>query len=715
MSWIKIPEGKTEVRLADGSWTNIPEGVSEVDSSKLWSENQEETIVPEVDMNTKQAPIPSEATLRESNVLSDIYSGIQNAEEAITQPFANTLGTAVRGATRPALGLLRFSEDIANSIGIDTNAVKDMIQKNESQISKNLQEMGLENDSFINPANAGQIFAEVSPLAKVNKLGTMVKTEAGMGASSSYGEGNTVGEALVDGTISGVTVGAIGGIGKMAKKVMDKNKSALTDEAKTVASKIGISEEEALEKVSGLEKSEQAFELAKQGGGKTKGLMEGALSDSKEAKLKYLEEMTARRKAILESAGSSDYNRMKNATKREFTVMKEYVDDISSASYDASKFVDELEMLKKTGSKTTATDRNIESMIDSINEQPTKSAGDLVELRAEINHELSKATGDRAIKWKSFKNDLDAFMKNNIDKEVYDMIETSTSSYRRMKQQGELLDLIKSSQKVVGESTQGEVGAINWSALGKAMKESGLDSPEARNAMRLTKKFNLKFGDMDANLFAKSLPSKTTDVVQTFTSDPASALKVLANRTGVSWLMRQFDADKSAQKVIADAMEKSNTQAEFFNNVIQNKNTPKRVKDEMKALLDGVADVTPENVKKQKMISVAKQKEARDVQIKVNSADLAIQKQEDKLFEMEERLSKYENNYVDKPSDALESRIQRLEKQISLANKDLEIKIQKHSKYKETYDKLSVDIEDMNLFNPMRKKVSRPKVTSKTE
>lgn len=656
--------------------------------------------IEQVDMSTKQAPIPSE----------DVVS--QNGD---TSASKNQFVEAIKRGGEPYLNQL---QQIGNSIGGTLEDAYNLVTNSDASYYENqrqrLQEQEQNIDTRLDPQ--GKAIAKPSTMAEVG-IGLVTggikdpKRMVGAEGLLGYGAGYEDEGDVVQGIKSGIVQASIAA--PFAGATPDKLISPLSDEAKTVAKKIGISNTEAIKLVDGLEKSEQAFELAKRGGAKTKGLMEGAFKDSTKAKEMYLEELSARRQAILESSGASDYNRVKNATKREFTTMKEYVDNISASAYDTSKFVDELETLKKTGSKTDATDRNIQSMIDNINENPTKSAGELVELRAEINHELSKATGERAMKWKAFKNDLDKFMKGNIEPKVFEMIETSTDSYRRMKQQGELLELITKAQKVEGVNTKGEVGAIDWSKLEKSLKESGLSSPEVNNAISLTKKFNKKFGDMDANLFGKSLPTPKSDTIQTFTSDPKSALQVLANRTGVSWLMRQFDADKSAQKAIADSMEKSNTQAEFFRNVIDNKNTPQRVKAEMKELLKGVADITQSNIQKQKVVSVAKQKQARLIQTRVNSADLAVQKQEDRLFQMEERLSKMESRAIDKPSDALDARIQRLEKEIELNNKDLEIKVQKHSQLKDDYDKLQVEIEDMNLFNPMRPKANKPKVSTK--
>lgn len=109
------------------------------------------------------------------------------------------------------------------------------------------------------------------------------------------------------------------------------------------------------------------------------------------------------------------------------------------------------------------------------------------------------------------------------------------------------------------------------------------------------------------------------------------------------------------------------------------------------------------------------EKKARTAQLKTNRADLTVQKAEERIDKMEGRLTRLSAKYNKKPSSELSSEIQRLTKDIELSEKDLSLKRQTHSKAREEFDSLGVDVEKLNEFSPELKPVTQPKVTSKTE
>lgn len=505
----------------------------------------------------------------------------------------------------------------------------------------------------------------------------------------------------------------IGKNSSLSSRIANKYPSdVLTKDAKVVADRIGITQDQALEIITNVKPEFQALEIAKLGGAKGVGFMSGAIKASPEASAKYLSEISDRTRAIKDIVGDVDFEKTARATRKEFQLMQNTVDDFSSATYNAEEFLPKLEELKKVGSNSDMADRRIQAIIDNINEEPVKSVGDMVRLRADINHELSKAKGGQAVKWKEFKNSLDGFMKENLDDDVLKLVEQSTASYKRMKQQEELIDIVGKNTKSLGEDTVGGASATNWSSLLKDIKEAGLDSIETKNAINLARKFSNKFGDMDVKMFGQSLPKGIRDNVETFTSEPSRALQVMANRSGVSWLVRQFSGDAKAQKAISDAMAKSNTKAEFYADVIKSKNTPERVRKEIISLLRDV-DLSAKNIAKKKGVSIKKQREARKVQLDMNKKDLKLQKKDKDIIRLQDKIDELIMKNDEKPSASLERTIERLEQDMGIAEKELSLLEQDYNKAKGSYDNLQVEIEDLELFSPPREATSSPEVTSK--
>lgn len=493
----------------------------------------------------------------------------------------------------------------------------------------------------------------------------------------------------------------------------------LSPEAVTVGKTLGLSEEQMKQLTLGVKRSDQALELAKIGGGKTVGYMEKGLAESEKAKSGYLDELTAKTEAIKKTVGSADFEKVKKATQEQYDAIKKVADSLSSNTYDASSFIPELENLKKVGSKSVLADRRIENMIERINDNPNQSVGDLIQLRADINYELNKADDSVVGKWKLFKDDLTGFLKENLDGKTFNLVEKSKDSWKRMKQQEEMVNLINDAQVSLGAGTKagGEVSAIDWNKLSNSLKEAKLDSPEAQEAIKLSKQFQDKFGDMDLALFNKALPKGEREIIQTNSPSFTGALKVVANRGFVSWFLRQFSDDKLAQKAIGDAMEKSNSKAEFLRNIIENKNTPERVKEETKTLTEGF-DLSNTNINQNKMLSEKTMRDARNIQIDVNKKDLALSKAENNLVNIEDSIGRMENRkselerYGRNTSD-IEAMISKLERRREDALKDIDIKEQVHSEAKSKYDKVQLEIEKLDMFRDMRSGARKPDVKAK--
>lgn len=99
MAFIPIPEGKTEVRLKDGSWVKIPEGVTEVDSSKLWQQTETPQSNSQQDEWDYGGPVPQRksemAPTEEPSFLDKVSGAIDAGTYALGAIPAGLIGTPV--------------------------------------------------------------------------------------------------------------------------------------------------------------------------------------------------------------------------------------------------------------------------------------------------------------------------------------------------------------------------------------------------------------------------------------------------------------------------------------------------------------------------------------------------------------------------------------------------------------------------------------------
>lgn len=526
---------------------------------------------------------------------------------------------------------------------------------------------------------------------------------------------SATGRAKEAGKVLALSTGEILGY-KAAKKVADViSPSYFSTEAKTLMDRLNIPERDAMSILEGVPKKDQAKVLAQQSGSKGAGYMAKAVSEDDATRLKYLDELTARKKAVEETAGKADFNAIKRDTENEYGAMKKYaesVEPIGEEGYDLKGYIGLLDSMSDVA-RTDVSKTRIKAVSKQLEDNPINSLSDMIDLRQVINYEMKKVSGTpQAGQWKELKDNLDAYMKKVVSPEDMKIVDDSIASYARMKNQEEVLELIEKSSSGLGKGAKvGETGAVDWNKLGKLLKDSKLDSPEVRNVVKITKDFTEKYGDMDAKLFSSSLPKGLAQEAQTLAESPHGAAQRLGVRKLVNFFLRQVTPDLRVQHAISQSIKKSDSQAEFVLNVIKNENTPKSIKDRFKNIAEK-NNLTRGTVNRNKFISRKAVQETKTLQDKVQKTSIAMDKKDLAIESVDNVISKLSKKLNKRKTNAGKATVQRqidtYRKKRTILMKEREMIARDHADIKKQYESATQRVEELSMFSPKSTSGTKP-------
>jgi hypothetical protein len=498
---------------------------------------------------------------------------------------------------------------------------------------------------------------------------------------------------------------------KAASAIRGVKYGEMSNEAKRIMVDAGIDENDAKNILKDVPLADQAKVLAQQSGSKGYGYMRKAIGEEDASRIKYLDEMNARKKAIDETIGVEDFDKIKKNTQNEYGAMKKYASTIvtDTDGYDLKGYSGRLRELGDLARTSTAKD-DIERIAEQLDKYPLNSLEDLIDLRQVINHQAGKATtGKQRTQWKALKDDVDSYMKTTFKPDDMKIVDDSISSYSRMKSQEELIEIISSKDvtKVLGKGSKvGESGAVNWANLYTKVKESGLDSPEVRNTLKVSKAFMEKFGDMDAKLFGQSLPKGDYATMNIHSTTMDSAAKVLGIRKLMNFASKHFTADGRLQSAISKSIEKSDTQAEFILNVIKNENTPQAVKRRFGEIATK-NHLNRASVNRSKFISRKSEEQAKKLQDSVQRTSVAIDKKDLSIGQVNTQIDKLNKRLAEKMTsrgrNTVLAKIQVQSKRRAILEKEKEMLGRTHADFSKRYNDSVQKVKELSMFTPKQR------------
>ena len=525
--------------------------------------------------------------------------------------------------------------------------------------------------------------------------------------------GKAMAETLALITGEKIIAGVSKGVGTITKNIT----SELTAQERTLAEKAMIPENEAWNLIKDLPKEQRALELANYGAGRTKGLMENALA-TEPTKEKYIELINSRRNALEETVGKANFEQTKQLVSTFFNDVKTTASKIPlDKPFDGNIISEAGEKLRSNVSTTNKASELVDKMINSFKDRPASDVGELIDLRVAMNYEYTRAKGGSKGIWKEAKDTLDSFLSENVDKNLIQTLDKSNALYSNMKSTEEVLNLLNKESIVstVGKGSQyGEIGAVNWAKLNEELKDVYIASPELKNTVDLVEKFTKKFGDMDTQLFSKAVPKGEKLTESVIAGSPVSHLQRLGVKELFEWMkstipLTEAYYERKATLAIRESIEKSNSQVEFLNNVRRNINTPESLKSEIDDMLKGI-DTSAKNISIQRYESAKKIKEAQDLQLNVNKAEINIDVAQQQVDRYTQSLSTMTQSGKANPET-----ISKLRDNLDLAERKLEVAIQEHAKKKDAFDAVNIELEKMKKFMTPRQSENRPEAISKRE
>ena len=740
MGFIQIPEGKTEVRLKDGSWSKVPEGKTKVDSDALWQEDSsssdmkylKDELIDATELEEKKEPKPDVGTqylIGTLSKVSDRETRFKNVKNLVEKRGYEL----VDAEDKP---LMEDEGGKSNINHLIPTPYKYTLKDKKTGELKYIDESGFQQGFMEVLGDAGEITGTIVGLAiGKSPLAGAVGASAGnlfidQVISSWIADEETdykdkareVGKTFA---LTYIPEKAIQGVANVAGRAGDyvgEKKIAsmigLTTEEIDIAKKANIPLDKAYNIVKDLPKEERALALGSQGTGKTKGYMEGAL-DSEDIKDKYGEILDARRKAFAETIQMASFSEKKKIASNYFQGVKDLFSDMPTETpFDGSVLIDTVEQLKSSVSTSSKAEGLIEKMATIYADRPVNNIGEIIDLRMAINHEMNRAQGNSKSLWKNAKDSVDDWLSKNVDSNIAETLDKSNALYSTMKSTEEVIEAFKKVTKPTTKGAgadHGEIGAVDWTELHKALADVYVASPEIKSSMELTESFMKKYGDMDAELFGRTVSKAEQEGAgDIITGKPRGHMERLANIKLFEAIKRYIPTtagfkQRKAQEAIRHSIENSSSQVEFLRNVRRHPDTIQQTKQEIDILLEGI-DTSAKGLAKKRFESKKLIKQAQNTQLRLNTADNAIDKATLKVDSKHNTLFRLEASK--KPN---EEAIEQARKQLEIAERDLELKVQNHSKISEEFDSLNLQLDDMNMFMNPKDAAARPRVNTKKD
>ena len=315
-----------------------------------------------------------------------------------------------------------------------------------------------------------------------------------------------------------------------------------------------VTKEEIQSWVEGVPKADQAYIIARRLRSAGRGYIQKAVASEGDLAASYLRADLQRAGAkVEETLGSID---VQLAKAKYSDMMDEVAKDYHSV-HDASAVLKDLDFLDGFyGVAPSAGNTTVTKMRAVLGDNPKISLVDALEFRSDINYLLSKASrGKEKVKLTSVKNNLDSFINSVATPEQKKQIDEAINFYSTTMQNRDTLAIL---QKHTNED-----GLVDWIKTAKELEEAGLNTPESKAALEITKQFAQKFGN-DIKLYSAA----TTKGSSPDSGGVLGFWGFVVNNIKNTFSLFGNRADNLAiQKAIKNSILKSKTPLDFVDNI----------------------------------------------------------------------------------------------------------------------------------------------------
>ena len=537
----------------------------------------------------------------------------QKVQETVEEPeiskdawswdnFVARAQIGVAGVRRVTQGL---ALELAQAVGADESAadLEKQIAEREAFITEMLEKTGQDPKAMFNTANLSQLALEFG--LPLSKLKGVVKQLLAVGATTYAGErgkGEDKVSAGITGTMTAATVPVLAGgawvLPKVGRAVIDPVKTLLTGistPARLAAKKVGLTAEQTKEFLKDVPKEDQTRVLA-EAYPDLLGNLKQAIGDSDQTKIIVSDMIQHRTNEINKATQKGDFDKVKVAAEDMYGTMKTTLDEATDIKVNMEGLSEGLSFAKKIGGDDVAISK-IKGFEAQIKDNPNMTLSDVIDVREGINELIRKSKGKAKRTYKTLLDNLDNKIKNEVPKEYKQFVDDSVLVYRNMKQQQELIEIIRKSSKFRGEGGVGEKGVVNYAKVKRLIKEEGLDSPETNTTLEVIETFEKKFGnDYDVFGITKSTGVAEHESALGFWGNVGSFLKRHL------WRVGEYGEDIKIQKALKESLTDAKTPVDFVWKLNRNKNIPQSIKDALNKNLENIKNLSKADANRVKAI-----------------------------------------------------------------------------------------------------------------
>lgn len=608
-----------------------------INSQLLEGESEEDVL----DYIAERSGMPLESFLGEdegaadkptTNHLEDI-SGEPTEEYSFSKDMGKSAEAwftgkeqTVRGAMNPVLKLLSAGERWLESMGITDDkddflealtSNKEAIKTLEQKTTARKKEIGLDPKLFgVQPtgytnADVAEFAVEWMPTIMLTKLRQAAMGEGLYQGVLSYGSGDSQAKSAQVATETAMMIYAGGKLIEktvstvlpMFQKAVHMGKNIASDDMANLKNITGIKEADLQKLIDETPEDMLPIVLAEAGGDRTRPLLIQALNDSDNATIgKYIDRITNRAKSAYKSIGGDTSQQTQAIAEEAYGEMVKGIKSLDAKIDFGDGFRGKMEKLKKV-SFDDATDKKIEGFLNQLKDEPITDLSTLLKAQKEINEFARSArNSDQAYKLRELSRDMTSFIEDNpgISDGIKAYISNTKKIYAESMNQKTLLEIF---DKHSGKSGTGysRERAVNWASLkDDLLKESAagnlnMNAEETNTLLNIAKQFDKKIGNLDDVLFGGVNTKAGKDQATGIATTLKGRFDQLVTKNMFNVIYQNIPGLDTTQLrdmqiLISKSISKSNSARDLARNIIKNKNTPKKLREDINDSLSKIKE-----------------------------------------------------------------------------------------------------------------------------
>ena len=379
-----------------------------------------------------------------------------------------------------------------------------------------------------------------------------------------------------------------------------------------------------------VDPNDQARIIAEQLGAKDLGFKSKALQGADDqTRHMYANTMADRTKEVAQATGLDDFPAIKEATQAQYDTMREVAKNVSTGDYYNVGDIATTLKVNKNAFINTPAEARIEKLVAKIEDMPSMALDDIIDIRQSVNYEIGRTT-DKNAKYMlgQINKDLTQYLKHSeLPPSVFEMVESSTKSYHRMKSQEELVGYMEKAQVTLNKNSKyGEITVTDWSKLEEIIKKDGLPKI-MQDEVALMKQMSSKYSDTEVGLIKSTRPAGEAENVGAIIAEsPEGFARTGLTQRAIEGINRWLNPMEKGKKIriqnsIRNSMAKGKTYSEFAENMIKDKNTPLKIRQVLQTYIDDHDDLLAITGPASKAESKALHKKAQKMKVGVDGAE----------------------------------------------------------------------------------------------